>query len=65
MLILVFGVILGVLPAGGRGGLQHLLLPAFTLGYFTSAAIMRLTRSSRLEVLGADYIKVCGLFSSA
>src|SRR4030095_8304932 len=57
MLILVFGVILGVLPAGGRGGLQHLLLPAFTLGYFTSAAIMRLTRSSMLEVLGTDYIK--------
>ena len=61
MLILVFGVLLGVLPAGGRGGLQHLLLPAFTLGYFTSAAIMRLTRSSMLEVLGADYIKFARL----
>ena len=61
MLILVFAVILGVLPAGGRGGLQHLLLPAFTLGYFTSAAIMRLTRSSMLEVLGADYIKFARL----
>jgi peptide/nickel transport system permease protein len=61
MLILFFGVILGILPAGGRGGLQHLLLPAFTLGYFTSAAIMRLTRSSMLEVLGADYIKFARL----
>lgn len=61
MLILFFGVILGLLPAGGRGGLQHLLLPAFTLGYFTSAAIMRLTRSSMLEVLGADYIKFAHL----
>lgn len=61
MLILFFGVILGLLPAGGRGGLQHLLLPAFTLGYFTSAAIMRLTRSSMLEVLGADYIKFARL----
>ena len=50
-----------VLPAGGRGGLQHLLLPAFTLGYFTSAAIMRLTRSSMLEVLGTDYIKFARL----
>src|SRR5215475_10860228 len=50
MLILFFAVVLGVLPAGGRGGLLHLLLPAFTLGYFTSAAIMRLTRSSMLEV---------------
>lgn len=61
MLILIFGVILRVLPAGGRGGIQHLMLPAFTLGYFTSAAIMRLTRSSMLEVLGADYIKFARL----
>jgi len=61
MLILLFGVILGVLPAGGRGGPQHILLPAFTLGYFTSAAIMRLTRSSMLEVLGTDYIKFARL----
>src|SRR5919108_5148582 len=61
MLILVFGVLLGLLPAGGRGGPQHLLLPAFTLGYFTSAAIMRLTRSSMLEVLGTDYIKFARL----
>ena len=41
MLILFFGVLLGVIPAGGRGGLAHLILPAFTLGYFTSAAILR------------------------
>jgi peptide/nickel transport system permease protein len=61
MLILMFGVMLGVLPAGGHGGLQHLILPAFTLGYFTSAAIMRLTRSSMLEVLGSDYIKFARL----
>jgi ABC-type dipeptide/oligopeptide/nickel transport system permease component len=61
MLILFFGVVLGVLPAGGRGGLQHLILPAFTLGYFTSAAILRLTRSAMLEVLGSDYIKFARL----
>jgi len=61
MLILFFGVVLGVLPAGGRGGLQHVILPAFTLGYFTSAAIMRLTRSAMLEVLGSDYIKFARL----
>ena len=57
MLILVFAVVLGVLPAGGRGGFANILLPAFTLGYFTSAAILRLTRSSMLEVLASDYVK--------
>ena len=61
MLILFFGVALGVLPAGGRGGPAHLILPAFTLGYFTSAAILRLTRSAMLEVLGSDYIKFARL----
>src|SRR5262250_172118 len=57
MLILFFGVVLGVLPAGGRGGLLHLILPAFTLGYFTSAAILRLTRSAMLVVLGKHGLK--------
>jgi peptide/nickel transport system permease protein len=61
MLILLFAVVLGVLPAGGRGGFLHLILPAFTLGYFTSAAILRLTRSAMLEVLGSDYIKFARL----
>src|SRR5712691_5260104 len=61
MLILFFGVVLGVLPAGGRGGTEHVILPAFTLGYFTSAAILRLMRSAMLEVLGSDYIKFARL----
>ena len=61
MLILIFAVLLGFLPAGGRGGIEHIVLPAFTLGYFTSAAILRLTRSAMLEVLGSDYIKFARL----
>src|SRR5262245_18947034 len=61
MLILFFGVVLGALPAGGRGGVLHLILPAFTLGYFTSAAILRLTRSAMLDVLTSDYIKFARL----
>jgi peptide/nickel transport system permease protein len=61
MLILIFAVVLGFLPAGGRGGIEHIVLPAFTLGYFTSAAILRLTRSAMLEVLGSDYIKFARL----
>src|SRR5438067_1895534 len=61
MLVVIFAVVLGFLPAGGRGGIEHIVLPAFTLGYFTSAAILRLTRSAMLEVLGSDYIKFARL----
>jgi ABC-type dipeptide/oligopeptide/nickel transport system permease component len=57
MLILVFSVWLNLLPSSGRGTLQHLLMPALTLGLFTTARIMRLTRSGMLEVLGQDYIR--------
>jgi ABC-type dipeptide/oligopeptide/nickel transport system permease component len=57
MLILVFSVHLNWLPSSGRGDLQHLVLPAVTLGLFTTARITRLTRSGMLEVLGQDYIR--------
>jgi peptide/nickel transport system permease protein len=57
MLILVFSVQFNVLPSSGRGGIEHLLLPAFTLGLFTTARITRLTRSGMLEVLNQDYIR--------
>jgi peptide/nickel transport system permease protein len=57
MLILVFSVQLNLLPSSGRGGLPHLILPAVTLGLFTTARITRLTRSGMLEVLNQDYIR--------
>ena len=57
MLILVFSVRLNWLPSSGRGDLDHLILPAITLGLFTTARITRLTRSGMLEVLGQDYIR--------
>ncbi|HET7874858.1 MAG TPA: nickel ABC transporter permease [Methylomirabilota bacterium] len=57
MLILVFSVRFNLLPSSGRGDLQHLILPAVTLGLFTTARITRLTRSGMLEVLGQDYIR--------
>jgi peptide/nickel transport system permease protein len=57
MLILLFSVQFHVLPSSGRGGLEHLVLPAVTLGLFTTARITRLTRSGMLEVLGQDYIR--------
>jgi peptide/nickel transport system permease protein len=58
MLILVFGVFLRFLPPGGKEGPSSVILPAFTLGLFATAAVMRLTRSSMLDVLGAEYIKL-------
>ena len=57
MLILLFSVQLNLLPSSGRGGWQHMLLPAVTLGLFTTARITRLTRSGMLEVLNQDYIR--------
>jgi ABC-type dipeptide/oligopeptide/nickel transport system permease component len=57
MLILFFSVQFNILPSSGRGGLSHLILPAVTLGLFTTARITRLTRSGMLEVLNQDYIR--------
>lgn len=57
VLILVFSLRLQVLPASGKGGLEHLILPATALGLGASALIARITRSSMLEVLRNDYIR--------
>ncbi|HET8678556.1 MAG TPA: ABC transporter permease [bacterium] len=57
MLIVVFAVWLGWLPAVGTGTPVHLILPAVTLGMATAAIIARMTRSSMLEVLRSDYIR--------
>jgi peptide/nickel transport system permease protein len=73
LLILLFSVVLGWLPAFGRGdvvqlgwwstglltasGLRALILPAVTLGLFQMTLIVRLVRAEMLEVLRTDYIK--------
>ena len=73
LLILVFSVNLGILPAFGRGevvqigwwttglvtlsGLKALIMPALTLGLFQMTLIMRLVLAEMLEVLRTDYIK--------
>ncbi len=46
-----------IFPLGGTGGLQHLLLPALTAGVGGAAWYARMTRSSTLEVLAADYVR--------
>jgi ABC-type dipeptide/oligopeptide/nickel transport system permease component len=73
LLIMIFAVYLGVLPSFGRGetvnigywrtgfltlsGIGHLILPAFTLGMYQLAVLLRLTRAGMREVLGEEYIK--------
>ena len=56
LLILLFSVTLGWLPATGSGSLDRLVLPALVLGYEGTGLIARLTRASLLEVLGREYI---------
>ena len=58
MLMWVFAVWMDWLPSSGRGGIKHMILPAITLGWFQVAAIMRLVRSSMLEVLDSEFVKL-------
>lgn len=65
VLIEVFGVYFSWLPTSGYSApgaslgfkLQHLILPAITLGVTSSALITRFTRASMLDVLGEDYVR--------
>jgi len=61
VMILFFSVYLGWLPSSGSGSFWHVLMPAFALGWYFAAAHMRLTRSSMLEVLGSEYVKLARL----
>ncbi len=56
ILILIFSLHLDLLPVAGYGGLDHLILPAITLGAGMMAVTVRLTRSSVLEILRLDFI---------
>lgn len=56
LLIWVFSIQFGLLPVSGRGGVEHLVLPAITLGASMAAIVARMTRSSVLEVLGEDFV---------
>jgi ABC-type dipeptide/oligopeptide/nickel transport system permease component len=59
LLILIFSVKLRLLPTGGYGTFWHLLMPAFSLGWYFSAGYTRITESSLLQVLNSEYIKLC------
>lgn len=56
LLLIIFAIKLGVLPANGTTA-QGLILPIVTLALYPMAYITRLTRSSMLDVLGQDYIR--------
>jgi peptide/nickel transport system permease protein len=57
ILMVVFGLTLGWTPISGDETWRHFILPAVTLGYYSTPPIMRLTRSGMMEVLSADYIR--------
>jgi len=60
LLILLFSVVLGWLPAQSHdtGDWKAYLMPAISLGWIISAGVTRLVRSSMLEVLGSEYVKL-------
>jgi peptide/nickel transport system permease protein len=58
VLIFLFSFELGWLPSGRMGGPDHYVLPVITLGTFLTAGFMRLTRSSMLDVMESEYVKL-------
>ena len=61
VMIKVFAVWLRWLPSAGIGTWQHLVMPSIALGWYFAASMLRLTRSSMLEVLDSEYIKLARL----
>lgn len=58
MMMWIFAVNLGWLPTSGTGNWKNFIMPAITLGSFQIAAITRLVRSSMLETLDSEYVKL-------
>ena len=58
MLMLVFAVKLHWLPTSGVGGISHMILPVISLSWFSVAFVMRITRSSLLDTLDTEYVKL-------
>lgn len=58
VLMWIFAVELDWVPTSGKGGIVTFILPALSIGWFQVAALMRLVRSSMLEVLDTEYVKL-------
>ena len=56
--VYLFSVKLRLLPTSGVGGIDHYILPVCTLAFFLLPGMMRLVRSSMLDVLDSEYIKL-------
>ena len=61
LMIIIFAVNLRWLPASGSGTILHLVMPSLALGWYFAASMLRLTRSSMLEVLDSEYVKLARL----
>ena len=57
LLVLVVSLHWRLLPTGGYGGVQHLILPAISLGAYYMSAVTRLIRVSLIEALQQDYVR--------
>ncbi len=57
VLVLVFAIALGWLPASGNDGPAHLILPATTLALGMSGVLVRLTRAAMLDALASDHLR--------
>jgi peptide/nickel transport system permease protein len=58
VLIQLFAVRLHWLPVAGMGSFAHYIMPAFTLGWFVVAGMMRLLRSSMIDIMGSEFVKL-------
>ena len=58
VLMWIFAVQLDWFPTSGKGGIRNLILPAVAIGWFQVAAMLRLVRSSMLDVLDSEYVKL-------
>ena len=58
VLMWIFSVELGWLPTSGKSGITSIILPAVAIGWFQVAALMRLVRSSMLDVLDSEFVKL-------
>ena len=57
MLILIFSIQLDWFPVSERGGIEHVILPAISLGMALGAILMRMTRAAMLEVIKEDFVR--------